>query len=1141
MKYKTKGGISPQGKIKIYFASHPSDLVLLDRICIDIWKHRDVVVCYKDREDDPVNKDDFLLMQLMVIPVTSRLLEDSNCSVYEEFEFFYQHNLPVLPLMFERGLVSLYTQKFHSIQFLSVISTDSTELPFEERMRYTLDILLPDEEIVEKVRNAFAAYIFLSYRKKDREKAQELMQMIHRIPEYRDVAIWYDEFIAGSEDFNESITRALKKCDFFALMITPNLINEKNYVKEIEYPMALRENKEILPVEVMDTNREELSRQFENIYNVVKAVDGEFEVYMQEKYKKLAFVRKEGHPEHDYLIGLAYLNGIDVETNYVLAERLISEAADAGVVEAMGELVNMLYYGKGVACNREDAVRVQKRKIEAVGRKNELLSLLKEIERLGSMYIDMRKTEEAEKTYEELRKLANSETSASSTDIEVLTLIVADSWLKTGRVRELKCNVKEAFSAYQAAMGEIALSMVSLIYSLPKNSPYIQEINTLQASMLSDIEIEEDKLYSAVKSFLSAYKGDKEKAALILHMSNMKCGSMLMRTRKVELALKKYKNAEAIAKILVEMNDNEENRRRICKSIVEVALGCISTRKYSDVEDKTKAGLEIAERLYKEIGDTEDVHICKQYYDCLGKYYKTTSEWEQALSYYQKSYEICQKQLEKENSIETKLDMLDTCINMGMLMYETEIYLESKEYFQRGFDICSSLEGKTNEPEYQYGFIRLSLSYGDLLIILGDKKGALLSYTNGLEKIEELFFSSKDLEALYIATQYYRKRAELEYDYGNREKSCEQYWKGLFLTALFKGEGDSDSTILHKQYEVRVEALEKELLGQNRQEYHAHCMEMISRYSNDANGKRTAYGSKHLLNKEVISAEAIGYAADMSRLLYICETGLLQNMQGTEVINACVNAYTRLAELEAFFGFEKVAETDYEKAINLAERNLSLKVLPTLILTCEKAIQFKKRYHESEDIEKYHEIIEKAAERIAAESCSDEAFLALANWYSKKGHMEKDCSTKQGYYQRAFDIASRIWEKVRGDKQSPLLKDWYDRLDKFERENEVIELIFGQDNRKANGLLRQWFSTIEPREKEKMYRDLDRYLLQDETGHSLSEICDCLGKLYEQCGTVEEAQKMVKIKEYIEKELEKENEYFWYWMKLCQAKHLWEI
>ncbi|MDE6780419.1 MAG: hypothetical protein K2J40_03040 [Ruminococcus sp.] len=45
------------------------------------------------------------------------------------------------------------------------------------------------------------------------------------------------------ENFNVSIENALKKSELFTMLVTPNLVQEKNYVMEVEYPMAVREDK----------------------------------------------------------------------------------------------------------------------------------------------------------------------------------------------------------------------------------------------------------------------------------------------------------------------------------------------------------------------------------------------------------------------------------------------------------------------------------------------------------------------------------------------------------------------------------------------------------------------------------------------------------------------------------------------------------------------------------------------------------------------------------------------------------------------------------------------------------------------------------------------------------------------------------
>ena len=88
------------------------------------------------------------------------------------------------------------------------------------------------------------------------------MRLIHRNDFCRDIAIWYDEFLNPGENFNESIRLAMQKSDLFVLTVTPNLINEINYIMTIEYPMAQEAGKTILPAELVATDRTVLSETY---------------------------------------------------------------------------------------------------------------------------------------------------------------------------------------------------------------------------------------------------------------------------------------------------------------------------------------------------------------------------------------------------------------------------------------------------------------------------------------------------------------------------------------------------------------------------------------------------------------------------------------------------------------------------------------------------------------------------------------------------------------------------------------------------------------------------------------------------------------------------------------------------------------
>ena len=152
-----------------------------------------------------------------------------------------------------------------NLQFLDRTSSDLTEIPYAEKLKNFLESVLVPDDLSRRIRAAFDAYVFLSYRKKDRKYAQELMRLIHENDFCRDIAIWYDEFLTPGENFNDSIREALKKSRLFALAVTPNLVNEKNYVMDIEYPMALQSGKKILAAELCTTDRKLLEQYYEDI------------------------------------------------------------------------------------------------------------------------------------------------------------------------------------------------------------------------------------------------------------------------------------------------------------------------------------------------------------------------------------------------------------------------------------------------------------------------------------------------------------------------------------------------------------------------------------------------------------------------------------------------------------------------------------------------------------------------------------------------------------------------------------------------------------------------------------------------------------------------------------------------------------
>lgn len=365
-KYKTRGNSSPQGKPRVYFCCHHEDFDrYFESVSDEILAKQNCAVWYAD--EIVVRDEDFFLdlkqMQLFVMPVTTNLLCTENDALDVEFKFAIENHIPVLPLMQESGLEELFNKKCGDLQVLDKHNTDNTAISYDEKLKKHLESVLIGDELAEKIRAAFDAYVFLSYRKKDRRYAQELMQLIHKNEFCRDIAIWYDEFLTPGENFNNSIKEALQKSGLFVLAVTPNLVNELNYIMTTEYPMAKQEGKPILPAELVPTDRKQLFELYKDIPNPTDAHNkAELTEALFESVKKMAIKENDASSEHNFFIGLAYLDGVDVEVNHERALELITSAANDGLLEACGKLVDMYQTGKGVARNYMKAFYWQMKK-----------------------------------------------------------------------------------------------------------------------------------------------------------------------------------------------------------------------------------------------------------------------------------------------------------------------------------------------------------------------------------------------------------------------------------------------------------------------------------------------------------------------------------------------------------------------------------------------------------------------------------------------------------------------------------------------------------------------------------------------------------------------------------------------------------
>ena len=367
MKYKTRGNADPHGKPRVYFTGHPNDVELyLENITDAILKLHNCAIFYDEDPGNPGDVENFINdldhMQLIVLAVTRRYVEGDTFAHNTVFQHAMKRHIPILPILCESGIERDFDKKCGDLQYLDPDTKDDTAISFEEKLKKFLDRVLVGDELAAKVRRAFDAYVFLSYRKKDRRYAQKLMRLIHQNPFCRDIAIWYDEFLVPGEDFNDAIRKAMEKSELFALVVTPNLLEDSNYVMRTEYPAARKAGKPILPAMLVPTDEGELAANYENIPTPIDpAKEGALPAALRNALAAVTTPDNNDDPQHIFFIGLAYLGGIDVEVDYELAVRLITRAAEAGLPEAIERLVTMYRIGEGVVRDYHIAIDWQEK------------------------------------------------------------------------------------------------------------------------------------------------------------------------------------------------------------------------------------------------------------------------------------------------------------------------------------------------------------------------------------------------------------------------------------------------------------------------------------------------------------------------------------------------------------------------------------------------------------------------------------------------------------------------------------------------------------------------------------------------------------------------------------------------------------
>lgn len=365
MNYITAGGTSPRGKENIYYAAHPDEIIqYAEAVAANLLRCKNIALWYDDVDTIEEFRENLKEMRLIVVAVSGKFLYEENVARCQVIPMARELHIPVLPLVVEPGLEPEFDKIVGAYHCLSMCTNDETQIDFHKKLGTYLDQVLGEDEMKEKVRNAFNMKLFLSYRKKDRAILNELIQKIHADPRCDAVGFWYDEYLVPGEKYDDEIDEHIRDCDLVVFNLTNHVVDEENYILKEEYPNARnRYHKKMLAVEMTRGAAERMIASGLAVEDVIGYEDIDCVAQYLVEFMQRNDLIKPCTIEIEYLLGLAYLYGINVERNVKKALRKLVKCYEADYLPAMDTLIDIHIIGDGVEPSMDLVIELLRREI----------------------------------------------------------------------------------------------------------------------------------------------------------------------------------------------------------------------------------------------------------------------------------------------------------------------------------------------------------------------------------------------------------------------------------------------------------------------------------------------------------------------------------------------------------------------------------------------------------------------------------------------------------------------------------------------------------------------------------------------------------------------------------------------------------
>ena len=774
-------------KIKVLFTCHPNDKKYYELIAQKIISQAPDSVVYIE-EDEAVKQDEeswaeiISEMHLIVIPVTKDFLYTNNTAKDFDFEYARKNHIPLLMWITEGGLSEECNKVCGKIQCLNMYDQEGTDLGYLGKLNrhlsyvggmrpefagineYLKEVIGDDNDIkseelrnelgnqADNIHNAFSGRIFLSYRKNDRKYALEVMRKIHSLDKFRDWAIWYDEYLHIGERFDDEIERALKECDLFVLLVTPGILEENNYVAEREYPMARENHKIIFSVECVPTDREELLTKYPGIEQVLFDFnDEDFAENFSKTILKTGVETREMTHVRSFQLGIAYLNGIEVERNIPLGVKFLEDSGNDNYLTAVIELVEMYQYGNYVQEDIKKAIFWQKKLADIVLRKSfssnygfDPDGYLIQCRRLSILYYE---SGDKDGVFEIINRYEDLRYSSIIDDTSKIDKEIGYSHYLLGEMYLRENQLEDAGNAYFKAIVELTKA-----YNGPHNGQEVKQ-NTCPLTRNRFLWEMDPECAMIAYDLIKAYKG---------------YGNVFELDHKAAAAEKCYKNMVQISEDCGDIREEGVNWELIdiYLNFANFYVKCIELEE-PNVEDPQnqareylkKAGILIKEFSKYEVDDLEDEDLFAQKIEfykfhhkfCCGVIYYLIDSKCDAIDAFNLCIEYA-KTLNPEH-IEVCEDLSEIYFTLGSIEEENKKYSKALKYYEAGIEIIDKIK---DHPLSIFRVIRAQLY---------NKKSIMLAYEcQSLQHKYSKELNKKKLEEAARVHEYAMKLSAAEVD-----------------------------------------------------------------------------------------------------------------------------------------------------------------------------------------------------------------------------------------------------------------------------------------------------------------------------------------------------------------------------------------